>query len=132
MEDEKLNGLFGQPQVIFVGKDDANMHPLPVVTNSVEFGKIEHISLPKEKFSWDIELNPEQFKSFQKLFEAHPQVKKAQNMIKSLQSEVREFNTNPPKNRIERRKRERELKKKINKFTNHCKRYNLKLERVAN
>lgn len=130
MEDEKLKGLFDSPnEIYFCSKDDATiMPPLPVVADSVKFEAHEPTPLHNPKsFSFSFECDP--IEGLTRSLGIARSLNTAQRMLDDLKRDARDFNTNPPKNRRERRKRQRMIRDKLKCFNEYCKLHNISLQK---
>lgn len=128
MEDKDL---FGSPnQIYFCSKGDAtNLPPLPVVADSTIWEAPDPETTPildenGKPLSYSFECKPT--KEIDKLFRP---LNIAQRMLDDLKRDARDFNTNPPKNRKQRRERQRMIREKLKRFNAYCREHNITLQK---
>lgn len=132
MEDK--DKLFNGKQRIFVAsKDDAeNWEELPIVENSLDYMSVRDKSeldpaihdtidaLTSKSYSFSI--TSEQIAELPEFFGFKKMYDRAQSMLDEIKGDLKEFyQTNPPRNRKERRERAKVLKRKIERFNSYCK-----------
>lgn len=128
--DEENNIFSGASRLFFAPKGTADFKEFPIVEGSLDIKDKEEecfkATLPPIKTSFKM-----QFDDILDVLERylHSQaLDRANEMLESIKEDIAKFyTTDTPKNRQERRKRAKELKKRIARFKAFCKGHNIEL-----
>lgn len=125
---EENNIFDGKKRTIYLApKGTTEYKELPIVESSTVIGFDEGAGIPPHKFSFSC--NAEMSDEDKAVFYAECKpVMVANETLESIKEDIVKFyTTDPPKNRQERRKHAKELKKRIARFKAFCKGHNIEL-----
>lgn len=132
MDDKDISNIFYGKQRVFVKPADSDLaiiiplgevvaDSLQIMSDDVGLEDIMDKFTPL-KTEYSFSLTSEQIAELPKYFGFKKMYDHAQSMLDDIKGDLKEFyQTNPPRNRKERRARAKELKIKINRFNSYCK-----------
>lgn len=125
------NNIFsGASRLFFAPKDTVDFKELPIVEGSLDIKDKEEeyfeATLPPLKTSF--EMQSDDILDVLERYLHSQAIERANETLESIKEDIAKFyTTDPPKNRQERRKRAKELKKRIARFKAFCKGHNIEL-----